>query len=118
MHDVEILSSLPGVGTTVLATLLSEASSFVRNQDYQALRCLCGVAPVTRRSGKSWRVVQRRASQARLVNALYHWSRVAIQHDPISRAKYKSLRERGHSHGRALRTVADRLCDAARPNML
>ncbi len=109
LHDVEILSSMPGVGTTVLATLLSEASGLVKNRDYRGLRCLCGVAPVTRRSGKSWRVVRRRASQARLVNAVYHWSRVAIQHDSISKAKYKALRERGHSHGRALRSVADRL---------
>ena len=62
-----------------------------------------------RRSGKSWRVIRRRASQARLVNALYHWSRVATRHDPISKAKYRALRERGHSHGRALRSVADRL---------
>ncbi len=109
VRDVEILSSMPGVGTTVLATLLSEASNLVKNRDYKGLRCLCGVAPVTRRSGKSWRVVRRRASQARLVNALYHWSRVAIQHDPTSKAKYKALRERGHSHGRTLRSVADRL---------
>ena len=113
LRDVEILSSMPGVGTTVLATLLSEASSLVKNRDYNGLRCLCGVAPVTRRSGKSWRVVRRQASQARLVNALYHWSRVATQHDPISKAKYKSLRERGHSHGRALRSVADRLLAVA-----
>ena len=109
LRDVEILSSLPGVGNKVLATLISEASALLNDRDYQALRCLCGVAPVTRRSGKSWRVVRRRASQGRLVNALYHWGRVAVQHDPISKAKYKALRARGHSHGRALRSVTDRL---------
>ena len=113
LRDVEILSSMPGVGTTVLATLLSEASSLFKNRDYRGLRCLCGVAPVTRRSGKSWRVGRRRACQARLVNAVYHWSRVAVQHDPISKAKYKALRARGHSHGRALRSIADRLLAVA-----
>ena len=40
---------------------------------------------------------------------MYHWSRVAVQHDPVSRAKYRALRARGHSHGRALRSIADRL---------
>ena len=112
-RDAAILSSLPGVGHVVLATLLSEASGPIRSRDYQALRCLSGVAPVTRRSGKIWRVVRRRACQRRLVNAVYHWSRVAVQHDPISRAKYRALRERGHTHGRALRSVADRLLAVA-----
>ena len=108
-RDGAILASLPGVGRTILATLLAEASGPLHSRDYQALRCLCGVAPVTQRSGKAHRVIRRRASQPRLVNATYHWSRVAVQHDPISRAKYRALRGRGHSHGRALRSVADRL---------
>ena len=43
-----ILLSLPGIGTGVLATLLAEGSDAVRRRDYNALRCLCGVAPVTR----------------------------------------------------------------------
>ena len=29
--------------------------------------------------------------------------------DALSRRRYAALRQRGHSHGRALRTVADRL---------
>ena len=112
-RDGAILASLPGVGRTVLATLLAEASGPLHSRDYQALRCLCGVAPVTRRSGKARRVIRRRASQPRLVNAAYHWSRVAVQHDPLSRAKYQALRARGHTHGRALRSVADRLLAVA-----
>ena len=44
---------------------------------------------------------------------MYHWARVAIQHDPRSKAKYAALRSRGHSHGRALRSVADRLLNVA-----
>ena len=111
--DVAILSSLPGVGNGVLATLLSEAPGLLRARDYQALRCLCGVAPVTQRSGKSHRVIRRRACQLRLVNSVYHWSRVAAIHDPTSRAKYQALRGRGHSHGRALRSVGDRLLAVA-----
>src|SRR6266436_6782569 len=31
------------------------------------------------------------------------------KHDALSRRRYAALRQRGHSHGRALRTVADRL---------
>lgn len=107
--DVEILLSLPGVGRIVAATVLAEASLALRERDYHALRSLSGVAPVTRASGGSRRVVMRQACSSRLRNAVYHWARVAMQHDHLSRARYASLRARGKSHGRALRTVADRL---------
>ena len=113
VHDVEILGSLPGIGTKVLATLLSEAPGLLKARDYRALRSFCGVAPVTRQSGKTRRVIQRKACLGRLSNAVYHWSRVAVQHDPICKAKYKALRSRGHSHGRALRSVGDRLLAVA-----
>ena len=49
----------------------------------------------------------------RLRGAVYHWARVAIQHDQLSRRRYAELRKRGHSHGRALRGVADRLLAVA-----
>jgi transposase len=107
-HDAAILASLPGVGRTVLATLLAEAWEPLQRRDYPALRSLAGVAPVTKRSGKSCIVVRRQACHDRLANALYHWARVAVQHDPRSRAKYAELRKRGCTHGRALRSVADR----------
>jgi len=112
-RDPVVLASLPGVGRTVLATLLAEAPGPLQRRDYPALRSLTGVAPVTRRSGKSCIVVRRQACHPRLANAVYHWARVAIQHDPKSRAKYAELRRRGHSHGRALRSVADRLLNVA-----
>ena len=43
--DRDILASIPGVGTIVLANLLGEASTAIRNRDHAALRCLTGVAP-------------------------------------------------------------------------
>jgi transposase len=112
-HDVEILASSPGVGRIVLATLLAEAFDPLQRRDYPALRSLTGVAPVTRRSGKSHSVVRRYACNPRLANAVYHWARTAMQNDPTSRAKYAALRSRGHSHGRALRSVGDRLLNVA-----
>jgi hypothetical protein len=36
-----------------------------------------------------------------------------MQYDELSRRRYAELRKRGHSHGRALRTVADRLLAVA-----
>lgn len=112
-RDVEILRSLPGVGRIVLAALLAEASQAIEERDYHTLRTVSGVAPVTRNSGKRKGnrsiVIMRRACNKRLRDAMYHWSRVAIQHDPKSRAQYAALRKKGHRHGRALRGVGDRL---------
>lgn len=108
-RDVTILKSFPGVGSTVVATLLAEASEPLRRRDYQALRCLGGVAPVTLKSGKSRRVIRRRAVNQHLNNALYYWSQTAAVYDARSRAKYTEMRQRGHNHARALRSIADRL---------
>jgi transposase len=68
---------------------------------------------VTKRSGRRCIVIMRHACQMRLRTAVYHWARTAIQHDELSRRRYASLRQRGHSHGRALRGVADRLLAVA-----
>jgi transposase len=108
-RDVKILKSMPGIGRIILATLLAEASGPLSCRDYQALRTLTGVAPVTKQSGKSRVVIRRYAAHVRLRDAVYHWARVAIQHDAKSRSRYAALRKRGHSHGRATRGVADRL---------
>lgn len=112
-RDAEILASLPGIGRIGLATLLAEATDALQRRDYPALRSLTGVAPVTKRSGRSHIVVRRQACHRRLANTVYHWARIATQHDHLSRAKYAALRARGHSHGRALRSVADRLLNVA-----
>lgn len=108
-RDAAILCSLPGVGKIVAATVLAEASQAISERDYAAFRAHAGVAPITKRSGKRRTVLMRQACNERLRNAIYHWSRVSVQRDDISRQKYSALRARGHSHGRALRSVADSL---------
>jgi hypothetical protein len=64
---------------------------------------------VAKRSGKTRIVVMRYAAQVRLRQAVFYWARVAILHDPKSHSRYEALRQRGHSYGRALRSVAGRL---------
>lgn len=108
-RDVTLILSLPGVGRVVAATMLAEAAQALAERDYHALRAYAGIAPVTRRSGKQMLVRMRYACNARVRNATYHWARVSVQHDALSCAHYHRLRARGHSHGRALRGVADRL---------
>jgi len=108
-RDVTILLSLPGVGRKVAATMLAEASQPLAERDYHALRSYAGAAPITRQSGKRRIVVMRQSCNPRLRDALYHWARVSTQNDERSKQHYAQLRGKGHSHGRALRGLADRL---------
>jgi transposase len=107
--DVRILRSLVGVGTRVAATMFAEAAQLLGDRDYHALRAHAGIAPVTRQSGKRQQVVMRYACNRRLREAIYHWARVSVQHDARSAGLYAGARGRGHTHGRALRGVGDRL---------
>ena len=107
--DVAIVLSLPGIGTRIAATMLAEAAQPLRTRDYHALRVLGGIAPVTKRSGKTRVVTMRHACSQPLQRALYLWAKCACRSDPHSRAHYAELRRRGHTQGRALRGVADRL---------
>jgi transposase len=107
-RDAAILLSLPGLGRKIAATMLSEASQAIADRDYHALRCYSGAAPITRQSGKKKIVLMRRGVNERLRNALYHWARVSVVFDPQSKKRYAAMRAYGHSHGRALRGMADR----------
>lgn len=107
--DAEILLSMPGAGTVVGASLLSEAGAPLTDRNLAMLRAVCGVAPVTKRSGKSLIVVRRYACNSRLRNACHYLAFNAIRCDLRSRDHYAQLRAAGHTHGRALRGVADRL---------
>lgn len=117
-RDAEILLSLPGAGRVFVATMFAEASGPLARRDYQALRSLSGAAPVVRRTGKSGKpkrdgyvpgAVMRQACSAPLREAVFHFARVNTQLDERSRAHYERLIAKGHSHGRALRGVGDRL---------
>ncbi len=104
---------MPGIGTVILAILLTEAGDPLARRDHAALRTLSGVGPVTKRSGKTRIVVMRYAAHVRPRRAVFHRARVAVVRAPNSRSRYEALRRRGHSYGRALRGVADRLLGVA-----
>lgn len=107
-RDLDILLSFPGLGNKTAATMLAEASPALGRRDYHTLRIRGGLAPVTRASGKSRQVVMRQACNKRLRNALYHWALASLALDAWAKAYYHRQRERGHSHGRALRGLIDR----------
>ncbi len=112
-RDVALLSAMPGVGKAVLSTLIAEASGPLRDRNYDALRLLCGVAPVTKQSGKAKLVSMRRACSDALRDALFYWAGGAIRCDAHWMARFRALRAKGHSLGRAYRTIGDALLRVA-----
>jgi transposase len=111
--DAAILSSLPGVGPTVLATLFAHATDPIQQRDLAAFRSLGGIAPVTKQSGKRRQVIMRRSCIRLLRKALYHWARIAVMRDSHHKHHYSTLRAAGHHHARALRGVMDRILTIA-----
>lgn len=108
-RTAQIIDSHKGIDLVITATLLAEAPHAIATADLHALRTLAGVAPVTRRSGKSCFVVMRRSCNPRLRNAVRNWALTAMTWDPHGSILYRNARARGHTHEHALRCVADRL---------
>jgi transposase len=115
--DVAIVRSLPGAGVRVVTSVFAYAAEAIRTCSGSALRAVTGIAPVTRRTGKRSgkpqppkprEVSMRRACNAHLRNAFYHFARVSVSVDSAADALYAAHRAKGHTHGRALRSVADR----------
>lgn len=110
-RDAAILLSLPGVGRKTTATMLGEAFQAIAERDYHSFRLQCGVAPVSRNSGKKKVTLMRYACNERLRNAMHHWAGGSTQLDPRSQQLYQQLRARDKGYSRALRGLGDRLID-------
>ncbi len=104
-----ILLSLPGVGPLTAATALAESFGALQRGDYNALRGLYGVAPVTKQSGRSRIVMMRYSCVWRLRTVWHHAAMWAQRKDPRLHALYVDGRLRGHSIGRLARHIGDRL---------
>lgn len=120
--DVEIWTSLDGVGKVVLGTMLGEAHVLIAARDLSSLRAFSGCAPVTKNTGqrenryaprKSSIVHMRYSCSTHLRSAVYHLGRTASMHSPVYKPRYAAMRARGHSHGRACRQIADQILHVA-----
>lgn len=108
-RDLKILLSLPGFGPLTVATALGESGDAFERRDYKALRGICGAAPITKQSGGTRHVVMRQVCQPRLRVALHLAAFRASRVDPKLGELYARARARGHTVGRALRNIVDRL---------
>ena len=98
--DRDILASIPGVGTIVLANLLGEAGT--------SGTAICRLAVF------NWSCPRPNVPGNLIASIMARGqSGLASRHKSIPPVGYEALRTRGHTHGRALRSVADRLLAVA-----
>jgi transposase len=105
--DAFIFASFPAAGP-VFAPRLQTAFGSRRDRfgAAQGLLQFSGVAPVTRRSGRSLQVHRRWARPKFLHQSLVEYAALSIPHCGWARALYHQLRARGHRHWAAIRVIA------------
>jgi transposase len=107
--DAQLFQSLPGTGLITAATLLAEiGADRARFPSAASLLAEAGLAPVTRQSGNLRRVGFRYAAKHHLRAAWSMWMLTLSRTHPWSAAAYTELRERGHRHNRAARSLGAR----------
>jgi transposase len=108
--DAGIITSFPGIGALTGARVLAETGDDrSRFQDARGLKAYAGAAPITRASGKSRSVTQRKVKNNRLAAAGYTWAFSALTASPGARAHYDRRREAGDRHAAAQRNLYGRL---------
>jgi len=107
--DAEILHSLPGLGVVLGARVLAEFGDDPdRYADPKARKNYAGTSPITKASGRSRVVLARFARNRPLADALEMWAFCSLTLSPGARRYYDAHRAKGHTHRRALRSLANR----------
>lgn len=103
----ELLQTIPGVGPSIAATLVSEIGDIGRFTDFDQLLAFAGVHPAERSSGKkganpetSWHMSK--AGNSHLRAAAYRMAVVGLRHNPVIAAHYARKRAAGKSPMNAL----------------
>jgi len=108
-RDVEIYTSLPGLGVVLGARVLGEfGDDPARYVDSKARKAYAGTAPITRASGKTKVVLARYARNDRLADALQQWAFGSMRGSPGAKAYYQALKARKIGHQAALRQLGNR----------
>jgi len=107
--DSDIFGSLPGAAAKLAPRLLGECGDRRDRFDSpEALQCIAGTAPVTRRSG-SMRFVKQRCACNKVLKATMHlFANCSRASCAWAQAYYRSKREQGKTHACALRCLAQR----------
>ncbi|MGW4898732.1 IS110 family transposase [Kitasatospora sp. NPDC004240] len=107
--DAPIIRSFPGLGSLTGARVLAEiGDDRTRFASADSLKAYAGSAPVTRASGKSRLVMNRRVKNQRLAAVGYVWAFVSLTKSPGARAHYDRRRQAGDRHVAAQRNLFNR----------
>jgi transposase len=90
----DLLTSVPGIGNVTAHTLIADLPE-LGQLDRRCIAALVGVAPINRDSGQMRGRRTIAGGRTKVRNALYMATLSAIRWNPIIRAHYKSLVERG-----------------------
>lgn len=107
--DAELFTALPGAGKTLAPRLLTAfGSQRDRFASANEVATFSGIAPVTRKSGKSCTVHRRYACPKYLRQTFHEFADHARKWCPWSGAYYRLQKSRGMKHHAALRKLATR----------
>ena len=105
--DAHIFTSLPRSGTVRAARLLAEIGDCrARFPTPEALACLAGAAPSTRKSGQMRSVSFRWSCDKQLRDAVTDFAGDSRRASPWAADLYQRARARGHDHPHAVRILA------------
>lgn len=104
--DREIFLSLPGAGDYLGARLAAEFGDHRdRFADYRGVAALSGVAPVTKRSGRSCLVLYRRGCCKSFRETMFLFAFCSLTRSTWASTYYRAKRTRGLKHPEAMRCL-------------
>lgn len=104
--DNDIFSSFPGAGNALIPRLLAAwGTDRQRFEDADEMQQYSGVAPITKRSGKTTVVQRRLACPKFLLQTFHEYARCSLRKSIWAKAYYDMLREHGKGHHTALRSL-------------
>lgn len=110
-NDVEMLTSMRGIGRTLAVTIVGETGRISRFRNNDAYAAYCGLAPAAWQSGGStMRTKPRRRYNRRLRRAFLLLAFTQLRVNQRSRDYYWRKREEGKYHWAALKALARHLC--------
>lgn len=105
--DAAIFQSFPGAGAALAPRLLAAFGADRQRLDNAAqMQELSGIAPVTRRSGKSVSILRRWACNKFLRQTFHEFAQHSLPRSTWAKAYYDLQRQRGKKHHAAVRALA------------
>jgi transposase len=105
--DAALFTAVPGAGAALAPRLVAAfGTDRTRFPTAADLQKHAGIAPVTVRSGKQWRVHWRWATSTFLRQTFQEFANQSIRQCPWARAFYHQQRGRGKTHQAAVRSLA------------